>query len=416
MPLHAQQVGEHQLGVDELAAVVAVAKALVDVDHLTLQLLGVLVAALFLQDIDEEPKRRGCIGVIFADLAQAAEQGAAYVGFALAGTAEFDLGTPFQRELVVGLTFVVLGRRCARPLRKVPDCRAEKLRGLAIARLGVGITAARFGNARGSFLDGRGEACGIDAVTRPCLGLGEQGTTTRLKILGARNVAALQAGTEHRQVKPKQPAASGLRERIDLPIDDLDRGFGLAILAQSPIEELLITADHILVVSALRGLDGEPRVGDRVGQTREGSACLGALVVEIGEIGWLEAGRRLRFRLRDQLGNPIGIGLLLVQNLGHVGGATWRRHEGDVLGADRFEIGGWLHGRDRGVALCVPTGRRHHLGHTGLHRRPRGGAAAFDVLRWRTTTGLHPGSHAGLHKWSAGTLATALGRLINGEL
>ncbi len=272
--------------------------------------------------------------MIFADLAQAAEQGAAHVGFALAGTAEFDFGAAFQRELVVGLTFVVLRGRCARPLRKVPDCLAEKLRSLAIARLGVGETAARFGNARCAFLDGRGEACGIDAVSRPCLGLGEQGATARLKIFGARDVAALQAGTEHRQVKPKQPAASGLRERIDLPIDDLDRGFGLAILAQSPIEELLITADDIRIVGALRALDGEPRVGDRVGKTAECGACLGALVVEIGEIERLLTGRRIRVRLGDQFGNAIRIGLLLVENFRHVGCAARRRNEGNILGAD----------------------------------------------------------------------------------
>src|SRR5262249_51945361 len=82
-PLHAQEVGEEQLRADKLAAVVAIAEALVDVDHLALQFLGVLVAALFLQRIDKEPERVGRIDMILADLAEAAEQCTTHVCLAL---------------------------------------------------------------------------------------------------------------------------------------------------------------------------------------------------------------------------------------------------------------------------------------------------------------------------------------------
>ncbi len=47
-------------------------------------------------------------------------------------------------------------------------------------------------------------------------------------------------------------------------IDDLDRGLCLTVLAQSPVEKLLIATNDVRIVGALRVLDREPCIGDRM--------------------------------------------------------------------------------------------------------------------------------------------------------
>ena len=57
-----------------------IAEARVDIDHLALQLFGLLVAALLLHDIDENAEHARGVDMILAGFAETAEQRAANIG------------------------------------------------------------------------------------------------------------------------------------------------------------------------------------------------------------------------------------------------------------------------------------------------------------------------------------------------
>ena len=94
----------------------AVAQALIDIDHLALQLFSFLIPSLLLNNVDQHAENACRIGVEFSGLGEAAEQRAPHVRFAFADPSLLDLNAPLQRQRPVRRALKLSLRRLAFPL------------------------------------------------------------------------------------------------------------------------------------------------------------------------------------------------------------------------------------------------------------------------------------------------------------
>ena len=315
---------------------------------------GLLVAPLFLHDINQNPKNACGVHVILAGLAQTAEQRAPHVGLAFADPTLLDLDPPFQRECPVRGGFRLSRGRRAFPLCVGLDRVRMQDRRLVIAGLRLGKPPPRFLDPCTAVFDHGLPGHPVNRERRPALRFRQQRAIAGHIGFRGVDVAVADIAKCEPVVQAEQLAlALGLLgERRHLLGKQRIGALVVAGLPQQPHEELLVAAALVLVIVARGIVDGKFGVAERVTATEQRS-CLRPLVIEVGEIGALQARRHGRIGGGGLLLDLGRVGLLLIENRGDVGDRSRRRHE------------------RRGPILCDVRGARFRLRRQFLRRVQR---------------------------------------------